>query len=125
MQTLLYKDEAYIIIGLCMDVYNTLGFGFLEIVYKDAMQLELEERNLDFIREKEFPVLYKGKKLKRTFFADFVLFDNIIVEVKANADGISNEAVSQTINYLKASKNKLGLIINFGKRKLDYKRVVF
>jgi GxxExxY protein len=125
MQTLLYKDEAYIIIGLCMDVYNTLGFGFLEIVYKDAMQLELEERNLDFIREKEFPVLYKGKKLKRTFFADFVLFDNIIVEVKANADGISNEAISQTINCLKASKKKLGLIINFGKRKLDYKRVVF
>lgn len=125
MQTILYKEEVYNFIGRCMEVYNNLGFGFLEIVYKDAIQLELEEENIPFSREKEFPVIYKGNKLTRSFFADFVVFENIVVEIKANADGIAKEAFSQTLNYLKVSKNKLGLIVNFGKQKLEYKRVVY
>jgi GxxExxY protein len=124
MEHLLFKDEVYKIIGLCMEVYNTLGYGFLEIIYKDAIQIELEANNIPFVREKEFPVFYKGNPLKRTFFSDFLVFDTIIVEVKAGADGIAADTFSQTINYLKASKKKVGVIINFGKRKLEYKRVV-
>jgi GxxExxY protein len=125
MTNLLYKQEVYDIVGICMDVYNTLGFGFLEVVYKDAMEIEFAENQKQYHREKEFAILYKGRKLKRTFFTDFLVFDKIIVEVKAYAEGIPEDSIAQTINYLKASGKRLGLIINFGKRKLEYKRVVF
>ncbi len=125
MTNLLYKEEVYDIVGICMDVYNSLGFGFLEVVYKDAMEIEFIDKEKKHQREKEFPILYKGKKLKRTFNADFMLFEKIIIEVKTKADGIQDDTIAQTINYLKASGIRLCLIINFGKRKLEYKRVVF
>ena len=114
MTNLLYKEEVYDIVGICMDVYNTLGYGFLEVVYKDAMEIEFIEKEKEHQREKEFPIIYKGRKLKRTFFTDFLLFDKVIVEVKANADGIPDDAIAQTTNYLKASGKRVGLIINFG-----------
>jgi GxxExxY protein len=123
--TLLFKQEAYEIIGLCMDVYNNLGYGFSEVVYKDAMEIEFIENGKEFHREKEYPVLYKSRKLKRTFHTDFTMADKIVIEVKAHPEGVQEDAVAQTINYLKASGIRLGLIVNFGKRKLDYKRVVF
>lgn len=125
MERLVFKSEVYDIIGACMEVHNNLGFGFLEIVYKDAMEIEFAQRELEYSREKELPINYKGRKLNRSFFADFILFDHIIVEVKATTDGITGEAIAQTLNYLKASCSRLGVIINFGKRKLDYKRVVY
>jgi GxxExxY protein len=125
MTNLLYKVEVYDIAGICMDVYNTLGYGFLEVVYKDAMEIEFIENKKEYQREKEFPILYKGRKLKRTFNTDFMLFEKIILEVKTRADGIQDDTIAQTINYLKASGSRVGLIINFGKRKLEYKRVVF
>ena len=125
MTNLLYKEDVYDIVGICMDVYNTLGFGFLEVVYKDAMEIEFIEKEKEHQREKEFPIVYKGIKLKRTFNADFMMFKKIILEVKTKADGIQEDAIAQTINYLKASGIRVGLIINFGKRKLEYKRVIF
>lgn len=125
MDNLLYREEVYGIVGICMDVYNSLGYGFLEFVYNDAMEIEFTEKQMEHLREKEFPIIYKGTKLKRTFFTDFAVFDKIILEVKTNADGISEDAVAQTLNYLKASGNRVGLIINFGKRKLEYKRLLF
>ena len=125
MNNFIYKEEVYRIAGVCMKVYNSLGYGFMEVVYKDAMEIEFSDNTMKYYREQELPIVYKGRKLKRTFFADFILFDNIIVEVKTNADGISEDAIAQTLNYLKASGNRLGLIINFGKRKLEYKRVIF
>ncbi len=125
MTNLLYKEEVYDVVGICMNIYNTLGFGFLEVVYKDAMEIEFVESKKEHQREKEFPILYKGRKLKRTFYTDFLLFDTIIVEVKANAEGITEDAIAHTINYLKAAGKRVGLIINFGKRKLEYKRVIF
>ena len=123
MTNLLFKQEVYEIIGICMDVYNTLGYGFAEVVYKDAMEIEFSVK--EFVREKGYAVLYKGRKLKRTFNTDFTISDKIIVEVKAHPEGVQEDAISQTINYLKASGIRLGLLINFGKRKLDYKRVVY
>ena len=121
MTNLLYKEEVYDIVGICMDVYNTLGYGFLEVVNKDAMEIEFIEKEKEHQREKEFPIIYKGRKLKRTFFTDFLLFDKVIVEVKANADGIPDDAIAQTINYLKASGKRVGLIINFGKKNWSIK----
>ena len=125
MTDILYKEEVYEIVGVCMNVYNELGYGFLEVVYKDAMEIEFTENEMAHQREKEFPVIYKRRQLKRTFFADFEVFDKIIVEVKSNAEGISEETIAQTLNYLKASGYRLGLSVNFGKKKLEYKRLIF
>jgi len=125
MEQIIYKSEAYKIIGACMEVYNTLGYGFLEVVYKDAMEIEFLQRDLNYKREDEHSIDYKGHLLKYHFFADFTLFDEIILEVKANKDGITDEVVAQTLNYLKASGLRLALIINFGKTSLEYKRLVY
>jgi len=125
MEQILYKTEVYQIVGICMQVYNTLGYGFAEIVYKDAMQIEFIERTMNYQREKEHCISYKNQLLSRKFFTDFTINDSIIVEVKANKDGITDEAISQTLNYLRASGLRLGLIINFGKTALQYKRLVY
>ncbi len=123
MNDLVYKDEAYQIIGVCMDVHNILGGGFLEIVYKDAIEFELHKRLIPYEREKQYDIPYKEITLPHKFYADFIVFDKIILEVKA-VEGIADEFLKQTINYLAVSKCKLGLIVNFGRDKLTYKRVV-
>lgn len=125
MAEILFKPEAYKIIGVCLEVYNTLGYGFQEIVYKDAMEIEFTDRQLPFIREAGILVEYKGTILKHSFCTDFLLFEQIIVEVKVNKDGIDDLAIAQTLNYLKASGMKLGLIINFGRTSLNYKRLIY
>jgi GxxExxY protein len=125
MEQIIYKSEAYQIVGVCMAVYNILGYGFLEVVYKDAMEIEFLQRNINYRREDEHSIQYKQVILKHKFFADFTLYNNIIVEVKANKDGITDEAIAQTLNYLKASGQRLALIINFGKTSLEYKRLVY
>ena len=123
MDNILYKEESYQIIGKCMEVHNNLGAGFLEIVYKDALEYELWKAGIPFEREKMFEVNYKDIILPHKFYADFVVFGNIILEVKGVA-GIPDEFVAQAINYLKVSQNKLALIVNFGELKLNYKRIV-
>ncbi len=123
MSDLIYKEEAYKIIGKCMDVHNNLGAGFLEIVYKDAIELEFKKSGIFYEREKEYKVNYKGIILPHKFYADFVVFDKIILEVKA-VSGIADEFMAQAINYLKVSDNKLALIVNFGQSSLNYKRIV-
>jgi GxxExxY protein len=123
MTEIIYKDESFKIIGLCMEVHNNLGKGFLEIVYKDALEYEFRKNNIQFEREKEYDVNYKDIILSHKFYADFVVFDKIILEVKGMA-GIADEHIAQTLNYLKVSGCKLGLIVNFGEISLQYKRVV-
>ncbi len=125
MEKLIQENETYKIIGLCMEVHRILGFGFSEIVYKDALEMEALNQQIPFNREKEFSVNYKGRELRHKYYADFAMFEDIIVEIKASADGIANEHISQTLNYIKASDSRIGLIINFGKRSLEYKRLVF
>ena len=120
---ILYKDESYKIIGKCFEVHNNLGPGFLEIVYKDALEYEFRKANIAYEREKEYKVNYKDVILPHKFFADFVIFDKIILEVKA-VSGISDEFIALAINYLKVSQNKLALIVNFGELKLNYKRII-
>jgi GxxExxY protein len=120
---LIYKSESFKTIGLCMEVHNNLGKGFLEIVYKDALEFEFRKNQIPFEREKEYVVNYKDVILPHKFYADFVVFDKIILEVKGMA-GIADEHLAQTLNYLKVSGCKLGLIVNFGQLSLQYKRVV-
>ena len=123
MEDLIYKEESYQVIGKCMEVHNNLGPGFLEIVYKDALEYEFKKANIPFQREKEYEVNYKGIILPHKFYADFVLFDKIILEIKA-VSGITDEFIAQCINYLKVSGNKLALLVNFGELSLKYKRIV-
>ena len=106
-----------------MEVHNNLGAGFLEIVYKDALELEFKKSNISYEREKKYNVNYKGIILPHKFYADFVVYDKIILEVKG-VSGIADEFVAQALNYLKVSGNKLALIINFGELRLNYKRIV-
>lgn len=124
MEEFLYSDLTYKIIGICMDVHNNLGFGFLEIVYKDALEYEFKKNKIPYNREKEYVVNYKEIVLPHKFYADFIVFDKIILEIKA-VSRITDEFVAQSINYLKVSENKLALIINFGEPKLTHKRVIF
>ncbi len=120
-----FKEETGAIIKIAYDIHKELGAGFLEIVYKDAFEHEFELNQIDFYREKEYPIRYKGRILKHKFYADFVVFKNIILEVKAKEGGIAEEDYAQTINYLKASGCKVGLILNFAKLKLEVKRVIY
>lgn len=123
MNEIIYKDESYAIIGLCMEVHNQLGSGFSEIVYKDALEFELTMAGIPYEREKRYVVNYKGIILPHKFIADFVIDDKIIIEIKG-LKVLPNESMAQVLNYLKVSRNKLGLILNFGEEKLNYKRVV-
>ncbi len=123
MVDLVYKEDAYELTGICMEVHNELGPGLLEIVYKEAVEYELAERDILYEREKEFAVKYKNIFLNRSFNADFTVYNKIILEIKAK-ENFSNDDIAQTINYLKLSGYKLGLLINFGKSKLEVKRLV-
>jgi GxxExxY protein len=124
MSEIILKEESYKIIGACMEVHKELGFGFKEIIYKDALEIEFKSLKIPYQREKLYKVEYKGKILSRKYPADFVVYDSIILEVKA-LPMIINNFVLQTRNYLKASGIRLGIIVNFGERSLKYKRVVF
>ena len=123
MAKLLYKEESYKIIGTCFEVHNNLSAGFLEIVYKDALEFEFKKANIPFQREVEYEVNYKNIILPHKFYADFIVFDKIILEVKA-INKLADEHIAQSINYLKVSSNKLALLVNFGVLKLQYKRLV-
>src|SRR6185436_8860796 len=119
-----FQDETYGLIGICMEVHRILGKGLLEIVYKDAIEYELRQRNIPYEREKKYVVNYKGITLPHPFFADFVVNNKIILEVKAK-QGIVEEHFAYLINYLAISKRKVGLLINFDENSLKYKRLIF
>src|SRR6266478_8734085 len=109
MGEIIFKEESYKIIGVCMEVHRNLGMGFKEAVYKDALQVEFKTQGMPFLREKQFKIEYKGIILPHKYYADFILFDAIILEVKSTAF-IIDSFVAQTINYLKAPGIKLGII---------------
>ena len=117
------QNESYEIIGLCMEVHRILGKGFLEIVYKDALEYEFNLRGISYEREKKYEVHYKEIILPHKFYADFVVLNNIILEVKAQK-GIVDEHYKWVLNYLAISKCQLGLIVNFGEDSLVTKRII-
>jgi len=123
MAEIIYKDESYKIIGSCMKVHSELGAGFLESVYQEALEKQFVKDNIPYEREKVLRIKYDGEQLKKTFKADFVCYDKIIVELKA-ASFIHSDNIQQTKNYLKTTKFELGLVINFGEKSLIYKRII-
>jgi GxxExxY protein len=123
MDEIILKDESYNIIGACMVVHRELGCGFLEAVYQEALEEEFKLRNIPYVREPLLTITYKGKLLNKKYQADFICYENIIVELKALSE-LNSTHQSQLINYLKASKMKLGILVNFGQKSLISKRVV-
>lgn len=107
------KEQSYAINGAAMHVYNVLGYGFLESVYQEALEIEFLKRGIPYEREKELKIYYEGKAMRQTYRADFVCYNNIIVELKAVAH-LDDMHRSQIYNYLKATGYKLGLLYNFG-----------
>jgi GxxExxY protein len=123
MSDILLKEESYLLAGICMEVHRELGMGFKEVLYKDAIELELKTKKI-LLKKKKNKIEYKGMILAHKFYADFVIFDSIILGVKSAAF-IVNNFVAQTINYLKASGLKPGIIANFREKFFTYKRVIF
>ena len=111
---LVYQNESYAIRGAAMKVYNTLGCGFLEAVYQEALEIEFNRRGIPYEREKELEIIYDDVVLNKRYVADFVCYDKIILELKAVKE-LDDSHRSQVFNYLKATGFKLGLLINFGK----------
>jgi len=124
MSKLIFEEESYAILGACFEVYNELGCGFLEPVYHQCLEIELANRGIPFLSKSELHIQYKGHPIKKSYEADFICFDQIIVEIKALKE-LADGHVAQTLNYLNATKLRLGLLINFGHHpKLQYKRLV-
>lgn len=124
MSELIYKTESYEIIGAAMEVHRELGNGFLEAVYQEALSIEFLEKKIPFNKELPLTIKYKTNILEKLYVADFVVFDKIIVELKA-LSALDSIHESQVLNYLKATGYKLGLLINFGTNSLEYKRLVY
>ena len=120
---LLYEKETYAIIGAAMEVHKELGYGFLEAVYQEALEIEFQQRGIPYKREQPLTLYYKCKPLNKFYVPDFICHDKIIIELKA-VDKIKSEHEGQVVNYLTATKLKLGLILNFGKSSLEHKRII-
>jgi len=120
---ILFKEESYKIIGACMEVHKTLGCGFLEPVYQEALAIEFRRQGIPFEQEKELTITFKGIELEKKYNADFVCYGKIILETKAVKELCDNHR-AQIINYLKATKFKLGLLVNFGEQSLKHERFV-
>ena len=118
---LIFKDEVYRIVGAAMNVSNELGCGFLEAVYQEALEIEFADCQVPFEPQKRINTSYKDRMLKKEYFADFLCYGKIIVEIKA-IKRITEIEEAQLLNYLKATKLPLGLIINFGHPKMEWKR---
>ena len=120
----LYKDESYQIMGACFEVYKEKGCGFAEAVYQECLEIEFELQGLSFKAQSELHLTYKGKPLKQKFIPDFILFEKIVVELKAVSE-LTDGHRAQVHNYLRASGFRLGLLVNFGHfPKVEYERIV-
>jgi GxxExxY protein len=120
---ILYKDESYKIIGCCMNVHSELGAGFLEAVYEEALEKEFQSQQVPYKKQVKLDLYYQGQKLNKTYRADFICYENIILEIKV-VQSTPIAFYKQLRNYLKATNLELGLLINFGSSSLIYKRVL-
>jgi len=124
MPELILKEEVYNVAGAAMEVYYQLGTGFLEAIYQEALEIELNRRGIPFESQKNLTLEYKGQQLKRGYVADLVCYGQIIIELKV-LDRLTNIEVAQLINYLKVTKLHVGLLFNFGSLgRLEWKRYV-
>ena len=119
---LLHEEETGKILKACFEVHKELGNGFLEAVYQEALELEFKNQNIPYERENLLPITYKGKLLEKEYYADFICYGKIVVELKAVA-ALTSSHKAQVINYLKASSNEIGLLIYFGTNSLKWERI--
>ncbi len=117
------QKETYEILGKCFEVHKILGKGFLEVIYKDALEIEFQAANIPYEREKSFPVLYKDILLKRKFNADFIVYGSVMLEVKA-ISGLIDGHTKLVSNYLAVTRCRVGLLVNFGEDSLKFKRII-
>ncbi len=115
--------QTHTIIGVAMEVHRELGCGFLEAVYHEALAVELDSRSIPFRQEVDIPVFYKGHRLNCGYRADFVVYDDLLLELKALKQ-LTGVEESQIIHYLKATGIRRGLLLNFGAPSLEFKRFV-
>ena len=119
------EKEGYEVMGAAFEVYNTLGFGFLEEVYQKSLEVELGRRRIPFQAQQELVLYYKDVLLDKRYIADLVAYQGIIVELKAVRE-LTTDHVAQIVNYLKAGKMPVGYLINFGRHdKLEWKRIIY
>jgi GxxExxY protein len=118
---MLYEDITHKIIGCSMKVHSVLGSGFQEVIYQRALAIEMSKQELSFQREMEMPIYYDGQNIG-TRRVDFFVEEKIMVELKAISI-LDNLHLAQTMNYLEAYNLPVGLLINFGGRSLDHRRV--
>lgn len=109
----LFEEETYAIRGAVFEVYREMGCGFLEAVYQECLEKEFVLRNIPFVSQKDLTLSYKGQALKQTYKPDFICYGKIIVEIKA-LSATTGEHKAQVLNYLKATREMLGLLVNFG-----------
>jgi GxxExxY protein len=122
--TLLLKDEVYAVVGAAIEVHRELGPGFLEAVYQEALERELTTRKVPFESQRPLTIAYKGAPLTKQYIADLVCFNQVIVELKA-VDSLTRTDMAQLLNYLKATRLRVGLLINFrSPGRFDWKRLV-
>ena len=117
-------QKTFAIIGAAMEVHKELGSGFLEAVYQEALEREFTYQEIPYKSQPQVRIEYKGKPLKKKYEPDFICYDDVVVEIKA-MDKLSSNEHAQIINYLKASRLKVGLLINFGSKSLEHKRFVY
>lgn len=122
-ETYIFKVECYNIIGACMIVHKELGNAFLEPVYQEALEIELLKQKLPFEREKHLEIYYNGVLLTKKYIADFLCYEQIVVELKATSS-LADDHIAQALNYLSALKLRMALLVNFGTSKLQWKRVI-
>jgi len=121
---LLYRDDAYRLIGACLAVHKDKGHGFVEAIYQDALEIELELSGIPFERQRNFSIHYRDRPLKHTYTPDLIGFDKIIIELKA-AKALNDEHRAQLLNYLKITGLQLGLLVNFGSYpRLEWERII-
>jgi GxxExxY protein len=121
---LLFEKETYQILGACFEVYKDKGCGFLEAVYQECLEIEMELQGFVFQSQAELQLTYKGRVLKKTYIPDFICFSNIILEIKAVSQ-LADEHRAQLHNYLKSTGHRVGLLVNFGHYpKVEYERIV-
>ena len=124
MTELIFKEEVFAIVGAAMEAHRELGNGFLEAVYQEALEIELESRKIPFEARKGLAISYKGRNLKKAYEADLVCYEKIVVELKV-LEKLSGKEEAQILNYLKASGLRVGLLINFGAHgRLEWQRYV-
>lgn len=119
------KDpRTHQIIGAAMEVHNEMGPGHLEAVYHECLEIEFELRQMVFISKPKLSLYFKTRKLKKHYEPDFIVFEKIVVEIKAQKILTRNDA-AQIINSLKSSRHEIGLLINFGEPSLKFRRFIY